>query len=131
LARASNEKRLVLGIRPENFALGEGNDGIGVDVAVVDELGADAFVYGTVSGLSDEDKLTADQITARISARNPPQRGTTIRLRIDPEHVHVFSLSDGGRLSGDTRGLPGDTAPGPGDTARQAPRNGPPHPPGR
>ena len=75
LAKAPNEKRLMLGIRPENFTLGEGNDGIGIDVAVVEELGADAFLYGTVAGLSDEEKLTAQQITARISSRTPPQRG--------------------------------------------------------
>ena len=66
LAKASNEKRLTLGIRPENFDLGEGNDGIGIDVAVVEELGADAFLYGTVTGLSAEEQLTAQQITARI-----------------------------------------------------------------
>jgi multiple sugar transport system ATP-binding protein len=99
LGKAANEKRLVLGIRPENFSLGEGTDGIGIDVAVVEELGADAFVYGTVAGLADEDKLTAQQITARISSRNPPERGSTIRLKIDPEHVHVFSQADGRRLS--------------------------------
>jgi multiple sugar transport system ATP-binding protein len=99
LAKAPNEKRLVLGIRPENFSLAEGNEGIGIDVAVVEELGADAFVYGTVAGLADEDKLTAQQITARISSRNPPERGSTIRLKIDPEHVHVFSQADGRRLS--------------------------------
>ena len=131
LAKAPNEKRLVLGIRPENFSLSDDNNGINIDVAVVEELGADAFVYGTISGLSAEEQLTAQQITARISARNPPQRGTSIRLRIDPGHVHVFSLADGGRLSGDTRGLPGDTARGSGGTAPPAPRNGPPHPPGR
>ena len=91
--------RVRLGIRPENFSLGEGTDGIGIDVAVVEELGADAFVYGTVAGLADEDKLTAQQITARISSRNPPERGSTIRLKIDPEHVHVFSQADGRRLS--------------------------------
>jgi multiple sugar transport system ATP-binding protein len=99
LAKAPNEKRLVLGIRPENFALGSGTSGIGIDVAVVEELGADAFVYGTVAGLADEDKLTAQQITARISSRTPPERGSTIRLEIDPEHVHVFSQADGRRLS--------------------------------
>jgi multiple sugar transport system ATP-binding protein len=99
LAGAANEDRLVLGIRPENFSLSDGNQGIGIDVAVVEELGADAYLYGTVTGLSDEEQLTAQQITARISSRNPPQRGTTVRLTIDPERVHVFSAADGRRLS--------------------------------
>jgi len=99
LQKAPNEKRLFLGIRPENFTLGSANDGIGIDVAVVEELGADAFLYGTVSGLAEDDRLTAQQITARISSRTPPQRGSTVRLKIDPEHVHVFSEATGDRLS--------------------------------
>ncbi len=98
---AEGEKRLMLGIRPENFTLGEGQDGIGIDVAVVEDLGADAFLYGTVTGLSDEEKLTANQITARISSRTPPQRGSVIRLRINPENIHVFSGASGERLSAD------------------------------
>jgi multiple sugar transport system ATP-binding protein len=101
LAKAPGEKRLMLGIRPENFSLGEGNDGIGIDVAVVEELGADAFLYGTVTGLSDDEKITASQITARISSRTPPKRGSTVRLKIDPTHVHVFSQQQGHRLSPD------------------------------
>ena len=54
--RPADEKRLVLGIRPENFTLGEGSDGIGIDVAVVEELGADAFLYGTVAGLREDEQ---------------------------------------------------------------------------
>ena len=63
--RRPDEKRLMLGIRPENFTLGEGNDGIGIDVAVVEELGADAFLYGTVAGLTDDEQ-------AHRAARSPP-----------------------------------------------------------
>ena len=82
-------------------SLGDGNAGIGIDVAVVEELGADAFLYGTVAGLSDEEKLTAQQITARISSRTPPQRGSTVRLKIDPKQVHVFTQTNGERVSPD------------------------------
>ncbi|MCW2811876.1 MAG: msiK [Friedmanniella sp.] len=99
LAHAANEKNLVLGIRPENFDLGSGNEGIGIDVDVVEELGADAFIYGTLAGTPDIDKLTAQQIVGRISSRTPPHRGTTVRLNIDPEHVHVFSKATGNRLA--------------------------------
>jgi multiple sugar transport system ATP-binding protein len=101
LAKAPNEKKLMLGIRPENFTIDDGNDGIGLDVAVVEELGADAFLYGTVSGLSEDERLTANQVTARISSRTPPQRGETVRLKIDSTHVHVFSEASGLRISPD------------------------------
>jgi multiple sugar transport system ATP-binding protein len=116
LAKASDEKRLMLGIRPENFTLGEGDEGIGIDVAVVEELGADAFVYGTVTGLSDEERLIANQVTARIHGRTPPRRGETIRLQIDSEHVHVFSEKTGLRISPD-------------QASRDQPHTPPPPPP--
>ena len=99
LGKASNEKRLVLGIRPENFSLGEGSDGIGIDVAVVEELGADAYLYGTLAGLPEDELVTAQQITGRISARTPPQRGSSVRLGIAASQVHVFSARSGARLS--------------------------------
>ena len=97
LAKAGNEKTLTLGIRPEHFSLAE--QGIPLDVAVVEELGADAYVYGTLSGLPDDQKLTAQQIVARISSRRPPERGTSVRLGVDTEHIHVFSNANLDRLS--------------------------------
>ncbi len=101
LAKAGNEKTLVLGIRPETFELAEGADGIGIDVGVVEELGADAFIYGTLSGIPEDELITAQQLTARIHGRTPPHRGETVRLKIDPAHVHVFSKETGERISED------------------------------
>ena len=97
LAKATGEKTLTLGIRPESFAMAD--QGIGIDVAVVEELGADAYVYGTLAGLADDAKLNAQQIVARISSRNPPERGSTVRMGVDVEHIHVFSDVTQERLS--------------------------------
>ena len=98
LAKATDEKTLVLGIRPENFR--SPTEGIGLDVDVVEETGADAYVYGTLSGLDEDEKMTAQQIVARVSARTPPQRGTTVRLApSDPATMHVFSEKTQERLS--------------------------------
>ena len=70
-------------------------------MGVVEELGADAFIYGTLSGIPEDELITAQQITARIHGRTPPHRGETVRLKIDPEHVHVFSKATGDRISSD------------------------------
>jgi multiple sugar transport system ATP-binding protein len=99
LTKAAGESKLTLGIRPENFVLTDTNEGIGLDVAVVEELGADAFLYGTLAGLPEDERLNAQQIVARISSRRPPNRGATVRLQADPEHFHVFSTKSGDRLS--------------------------------
>ena len=74
-------------------------DGIGLDIGVVEELGADAFIYGTLAGIPEDELITAQQITARIHGTTPPHRGETVRLKIDPSHVHVFSKETGDRLS--------------------------------
>ena len=111
LAKAGNEKTLVLGIRPENFELSQDqSEGIGLDIGVVEELGADAFIYGTLAGIAEDELITAQQITARIHGTTPPHRGETVRLKIDPSHVHVFSKETGDRLS-PTFGRESTTAP--------------------
>ena len=92
------EQILILGIRPENFQISE--EGISLDVDVVEELGADAFVYGTLAGLSEDEKMTAAQIVARVSARTPPKRGTVVKLSpLDPTSMHIFSKKTSERLS--------------------------------
>ena len=98
LAKAGDEDTLTVGIRPENFELSDG-DGLGLDVAVLEELGADAYLYGTLAGLDDDEKLTAQQIVARISSRRPPQRGATVRLTMKETQVHVFKKSTGESLT--------------------------------
>ena len=98
LGKASGEDTLTVGIRPEDFELSD--HGIAVDVAVVEELGADAFTYGTLSGLSPDEQLSAPQIVARLSGRTPPERGTTVRFAAGEGHkLHVFSNKSGDRLS--------------------------------
>jgi multiple sugar transport system ATP-binding protein len=103
LAKASDETNLVLGIRPENFRLSdnpESGEGIPVDVGVVEELGADAFIYGTLSGIAEDELITAQQIVARIhGGKTPPNRGESVRLLVDETHVHVFSKKTEDRIS--------------------------------
>ena len=85
---------ITVGVRPENWRIvGEG-EGIPVKVTVVEELGADGFVYGT-SGAEG----TPDNVIIRIDARRNHQKGETLYVTTDPEHVHVFDTDTGERLS--------------------------------
>ncbi|RSW72199.1 TOBE domain-containing protein, partial [Klebsiella aerogenes] len=100
LAKAPNETKLTLGIRPEAFTLA--SEGIGLDVAVVEELGADAYLYGSLVGSGKQASIEdgeAHQVVARISSRRPPQRGEQVRLGVDPASVHVFSQETTERIS--------------------------------
>ncbi len=85
---------ITVGVRPESWRIvGEG-EGIPVKVTVVEELGADGFVYGT-SG----EEGTPDQVIVRIDARRDHRKGETLYVTTDPEHVHVFDTDSGLRLS--------------------------------
>ena len=100
LVKAPNETKLTLGIRPESFTLA--NEGIGLDVAVVEELGADAYLYGSLVGSGEQASIEngeAHQVVARISSRRPPQRGEQVRLGVNPAAVHVFSQETTERIS--------------------------------
>ena len=50
--------------------------------------------------ISDEDELVgAQQIVARVGARQAPAKGDVVRLAADPERVHVFSHATQERIS--------------------------------
>ncbi|WP_294567960.1 ABC transporter ATP-binding protein [uncultured Arthrobacter sp.] len=96
---ADNSTTATLGFRPESVRLvGEG-EGFPFEVVVVEELGSDAYAYGTMhtSRSNENDKL----LTLRVDARRPPMKGETVHVAIHPDEVYVFSSKSGRRVSGD------------------------------
>jgi multiple sugar transport system ATP-binding protein len=94
LAKATGESKLVLGVRPENFIIAA--TGIKVGIDVVEELGADAYLYGTLADLAEVTKPSATQLVVRVPGSDAPQRGNTVRLSIaDPTRLQVFSETTG------------------------------------
>jgi multiple sugar transport system ATP-binding protein len=85
---------ITIGVRPESWRLVNEGEGLPVKVNVVEELGADGFVYGH-SGVEG----TPYQVIVRIDARRSHHKGDTIYVTTDPHHVHVFDTSSGARLS--------------------------------
>src|SRR3954463_3716528 len=86
---------ITVGVRPEAWRVVSPNEGgLPVRVTVVEELGSDAFVYGT-SGVEG----TPNNIIVRVSARATVRKGDTIHVTTDPRNVHVFDTASGDRLS--------------------------------
>jgi multiple sugar transport system ATP-binding protein len=86
---------IVVGVRPEAWrVVGAEDGGLPVEVTVVEELGSDAFVYGT-SGVEG----TPNSIIVRVSARDAIHKGDVIHVTTDPHQVHVFDAESGDRLS--------------------------------
>ncbi|TCO46322.1 multiple sugar transport system ATP-binding protein [Kribbella antiqua] len=90
LAKAGDDKTLFLGIRPEAFDLAD--EGLPVKVAVIEELGADAFLYGTA------EHTTNQQVIARIGTRLHNEKGAVVHLAPNPDKLHLFSSSTEERL---------------------------------
>jgi multiple sugar transport system ATP-binding protein len=97
-AGRANLTQVTLGVRPEAFELARDTNGFPLRVELVEELGADAYVYGASPATSP----TGDQkqLVVRVNAGQEPEIGQTIELTIRPDQTHVFNPETGLRLGG-------------------------------
>jgi multiple sugar transport system ATP-binding protein len=96
---ASAGATITVGIRPEGFT--PSSTGFEVLVEVVEELGADAFVYGTpVDSSVKFANVTEEgaQVIVRWDPKNPPKPGQTITVTANPAAVHLFNATTGERI---------------------------------
>jgi multiple sugar transport system ATP-binding protein len=97
-------KTVTLGIRPEDVEMAGDGQGIPVTIDVVEELGADAYIYGDAKAKThaeeDDENADAKPFIARVDGRRPPEKGSTIHLAPKPGHLHVFDAETGERLGG-------------------------------
>ncbi|MER5780426.1 sn-glycerol-3-phosphate ABC transporter ATP-binding protein UgpC [Streptomyces mobaraensis] len=103
------DRTVTVGVRPEHFDVVEQNGdtarmlgkeaadapaGLAVTVNVVEELGADGYVYGTAE-VGGEQK----DLVVRVNGRRVPEKGSALHVVPRPGELHVFSTSSGERLS--------------------------------
>jgi multiple sugar transport system ATP-binding protein len=90
---ADGREAVVLGLRPESLELAA--DGIAAQVEVVEELGADAYVF-----CAAEVGRGSTRLVARTETRRVPARGERVTLRPLADEAHLFDPSTGDRLDG-------------------------------
>ncbi len=93
-------RTLTLGFRPESLDVTDGA-GLEVQVNVVEELGSDAFLYGSLVDSATVDQVQGtdgDGIVARVNPKNPPRKGERVRLSLREGELHAFSTATGLRL---------------------------------
>jgi len=101
---ASAGKSVTLGVRPEDLTMTTEGKGLPVTVDVVEELGADAYIYGTSTAQQHTDADSTDEANearpfiARVDGRTPPEKGQTVYLAPKEGHVHMFNATTGERL---------------------------------
>ncbi|WP_037573817.1 ABC transporter ATP-binding protein [Phaeacidiphilus oryzae] len=99
-AANAGDKTVTVGVRPEHLDIvggteGGGEDkGLAVTVNVVEELGADGYVYGSAKVGTE----TID-LVVRVGGRDIPMKGDQLRVVPRAGETHVFSTSTGKRLS--------------------------------
>jgi multiple sugar transport system ATP-binding protein len=93
---STTDKTVTVGVRPEHFdvAGADSDQGLAITVNVVEELGADGYVYGTAE-VGGEVK----DLVVRVGGRQVPEKGATLHVVPRPGETHVFSTSTGERLS--------------------------------
>ena len=109
---ALTSDKVTVGIRPEDLHPAAEGTGLPIEADVVEELGADAFVYGHLApvtaantvvtvdptGTVEEDAAGAHEIIVRVEGRTPPRAGATIWVAPNLDHVHLFDTATGNRL---------------------------------
>ncbi|HEY2166683.1 MAG TPA: sn-glycerol-3-phosphate ABC transporter ATP-binding protein UgpC [Jatrophihabitantaceae bacterium] len=94
---AAQGGEVTIGLRPEALAIGGdggGKSGPTMHVRLVEELGADAFVYGSLHGDVDD----APTFVVRCDGRTPPGIGDVITVSARAGEAHVFDPQTGERL---------------------------------
>ncbi|MEM9346781.1 MAG: sn-glycerol-3-phosphate ABC transporter ATP-binding protein UgpC [Planctomycetota bacterium] len=92
-AEAAADQTLVLGVRPEHFlfkdeSAGDGQPVVDVDVQVVEPLGAQMDVYGSLAN--------GERVLIRTESR-PLQPGSTEQFAIAMDKAHLFEQGEYGK----------------------------------
>jgi multiple sugar transport system ATP-binding protein len=85
---ASDGRPAVYGVRPEHFLLAD--DGAEAVVQVVEPTGSEIQIVAALGG---------KEIVAAFRERHPFKPGERIRLKPDPQLVHLFDAQSGQRLT--------------------------------
>jgi multiple sugar transport system ATP-binding protein len=91
---ATKGKTATIGVRPEDLKVTTSGTGLPVEVDVVEELGADGYLYGH----SQIDGRRVD-VVVRVDGRNHPAAGEKVFITPEPDHIHVFDSETGLRLT--------------------------------
>ncbi|WEV72479.1 sn-glycerol-3-phosphate ABC transporter ATP-binding protein UgpC [Bifidobacterium sp. ESL0790] len=104
---ADDKGQIVVGFRPEDADLAAADEpnAFSLSVANVEDLGSDGYIYGNIitdgsvaeqaATMSDQNKLT----TIRVNPRQLPKVGETVKIKIDPTKMHLFSQATELRLN--------------------------------
>ena len=94
--RVADGTEVTVGLRPESLAVAtsETPGVIKLEVSLVEQLGADAYVHGVLAGDGTDDK----PFIFRAEGHYDPRRGETLSLALREPVAHLFDVTTGVRL---------------------------------
>jgi multiple sugar transport system ATP-binding protein len=95
--QAAGRGEVVAGLRPEaiDLATADADGAMPLQVTLLEQLGADSYVYGTLAG----DDVDRDKpFVVRVDGRFEPKRGETVHITPRGPVEHVFDADSGSRL---------------------------------
>lgn len=91
---ATNLSQVTVGVRPEDLVVSTTGEGLQVQVDLVEELGADGYLYGHADVAGNR-----VDVVARVDGRAHPNAGESVFITPEPKHIHAFDLESGQRLT--------------------------------
>jgi sn-glycerol 3-phosphate transport system ATP-binding protein len=93
---------VVLGVRPERLVPvteADPRPAFTVTVGVVEPLGSEVIVHGTLAGATAASPVASDgAVVAKLAPGAAPVTGSSIRLGFDPDAAYVFDAATGARV---------------------------------
>jgi multiple sugar transport system ATP-binding protein len=96
LSAAGDLEEVTFGVRPEALSLtSRESDGLSMTVELVEELGADALIHGSITVGGSQERFVV-----RADGRTPPTLGQQVKVQLrDNTEVHLFNPETGDRLT--------------------------------
>jgi multiple sugar transport system ATP-binding protein len=89
---------VTVGVRPEAIDLTADGDGIPAIVNLVEELGAEAYVYAQLADNVTSSVTGVNDVIARVEPRSEPRSGTRINLCVRAGSILLFDAVSGARI---------------------------------
>jgi multiple sugar transport system ATP-binding protein len=107
-AAGASGTAVTVGLRPESIELAP--DGIPAVVNLVEELGAEAYVYAQLAAHASGSVTAVNDIIARVEPRSAPRSGDTIHLQVRDQSILLFDIETGARIQAAAAATPQPTA---------------------
>ena len=98
-AAQGDGRTVTVGMRPEFLELVSPSEGFPAVVNLVEELGAEAYVYAQLADHRDRSVTAPSDVIARVLPSSAPASGDLIHLRVREGTMLLFDIESGARIA--------------------------------